>query len=605
MPIKIRKESQLKKPSFEDLPSTSQSSYQTYNPITSTPGFDFETLWQQAIKRFGFSKEKPENNGRLVKRIRDINQSRLDYYTKKQDEAMIQAYHSELATLEIMKRNLVQDESSLVKQMSPIKPEDSENNVKTLPFENDSEFYQCAEPWGIKREDSLREKEATLIVAERNARERLKDVSILTSHDCENLENFHHDLVEIDKLKWYIDEVFLQSSESPLNTSQKKTLPKTLVTPLLESHEIEWAEITENTLKEFPYSSDRLKMQGLIQFMEENPIPTEEALAQLHRKTKDPAYETLTNFFDWLKNSYNLTDRQKYKKLEHAMAQQRFDWKYSPANDLRRALQQAQLSLEEIGENKFLESSLRDLLKHRIAPAYYMQIYQTPVRKKPIQHVALPTKHAHSETGKGLHVLNVNNVKQTSEHKELSEDRKQQPWNQAKFQQITQQLQEVSSELHKVKENVSTNAPAGSMIKKSNMNFTRDFSQIRCFKCNDLGHIAKVCSSNNQTSYRGNFGPPFRGRGRGRGYNGHRQNFQQNQYQHNGNFRERSQFETDQLGKDQSAQYADAVFDMNLNENHRWDYDSKQDSYLNDDGVEEINHIQSDSSDDVDAEDPL
>jgi len=42
-------------------------------------------------------------------------------------------------------------------------------------------------------------------------------------------------------------------------------------------------------------------------------------------------------------------------------------------------LQQAQLSLEEISENKFVESSLLDLLKHRIAPAYYMQIYQTPV----------------------------------------------------------------------------------------------------------------------------------------------------------------------------------------------------------------------------------
>jgi len=39
--------------------------------------------------------------------------------------------------------------------------------------------------------------------------------------------------------------------------------------------------------------------------------------------------------------------------------------------------------------------------KHRIAPAYYMQIYQTPIRQIPIQlnelwkHAALPTKHAH------------------------------------------------------------------------------------------------------------------------------------------------------------------------------------------------------------------
>jgi len=169
-------------------------------------------------------------------------------------------------------------------------------------------------------------------------------------------------------------------------TSQKKlTIPKTLVTPLLEGHEIEWEEITEDTLKEFPHLSHRLKLQGLIQFMDEHPIAREEALAQLHRKAKDPPYEALASFFDWLKNAYDLTDRQKYKKLEYAISPQQFDWKQSPANDLRRALQQAQLSLEAISGNKFLESSLRDLLKHRIAPAYYMQIYQTPIRQIPTQ----------------------------------------------------------------------------------------------------------------------------------------------------------------------------------------------------------------------------
>ena len=190
--------------------------------------------------------------------------------------------------------------------------------------------------------------------------------------------------------------------------------------------------------------------------MEEHPIAREEALVQLHRKTKDPTHEALTNFFDWLKTSYDLTDRQKYKELEYAMSQQQFDWKHSPANDLRRALQQAQLSLEEICENKFLESSLRDLLKHRIAPAYYVQIYQTLIRQIPIQrnelwkHAALPTKHAYSETGKDHYALNANNVKQISDNNDLKEVRKQPLSDQEKFQKITQ-LQEVSSELQKVK----------------------------------------------------------------------------------------------------------------------------------------------------------
>jgi len=59
MPIKIEKDPQQEKPSFEDLPPTSQSSYQTYNPVTPTSSLDFEKLWQKVIKTFGFSKEKP------------------------------------------------------------------------------------------------------------------------------------------------------------------------------------------------------------------------------------------------------------------------------------------------------------------------------------------------------------------------------------------------------------------------------------------------------------------------------------------------------------------------------------------------------------------
>jgi len=43
---------------------------------------------------------------------------------------------------------------------------------------------------------------------------------------------------------------------------------------------------------------------------------------------------------------------------------------------------------------------------------------------------------------------------------------------------------------------------------------------------------------------------------------------------------------------------------MNLNENCRWDYDSKRDAYLNDDDVEEINNIQSDSLENIADDDP-
>jgi len=92
MPTKFEKDPLQKQLSFEDIPTTSWFSRYRNNPITSTPGFDLEKLWQKAIKRFGFSKEKPRNNEKLAKHVWEINQSRLDYYLKQNDNFMIHAY---------------------------------------------------------------------------------------------------------------------------------------------------------------------------------------------------------------------------------------------------------------------------------------------------------------------------------------------------------------------------------------------------------------------------------------------------------------------------------------------------------------------------------
>ena len=295
----------IKKLFFEDSESDAGPPWHNIpKPITSTPFQGLDQLWHEAITRFGFSKEKPENNAKLAKRIRDIIQSRLEYYTKRHKDPMIRAYQNELEVLNLIERNLLQSETKSFGEISPITKEKAESKRNVLPFEDEKEFYQCAEPWGIKRNGFLREKEATSIVSDRNTPERLNETSIHIPINYETLDKFHHDLVEIVKLKWYMEEGSLQPSEISMNPSQKKTIPKTLVTPLLEGHEIEWAEITEDTLKEFPHLSDRLKMQGLIQFMEEHPVGRKEALAQLYRKAKDQTYEALKNFFDWHKKFF-------------------------------------------------------------------------------------------------------------------------------------------------------------------------------------------------------------------------------------------------------------------------------------------------------------
>jgi len=190
MPIKMKKNPQQEESSFEDIPSTLQYHYQINNPVTATSDFDLEMLWQKAIKRFGFSRERPEYNEKLAKRLSGINQSRLEYYLEQHDEFMIQAYRRELDILKMVGDKLLQIEINLFKEKSSIFQEEKKSEVKILPSDDENEFYQCAESWGIKRNDSPQKIEAKLIVAERNTRERLSDIPLLTICEQENFEKF-------------------------------------------------------------------------------------------------------------------------------------------------------------------------------------------------------------------------------------------------------------------------------------------------------------------------------------------------------------------------------------------------------------------------------
>ena len=240
MPIKMGNNPQQADWSFGDISSTLPHKTQISKPVTPMSNFDLEMLWQETIKRFGLSKERPENNERRAKCIWDIDQFRLDYYLRQHDELMIEAYRNELDILKEIGDKLLHIETHLLKERSSVFQEEHQFKAKILPFENNTEFYQCAETWGIKRNDSSQKIEGILTTAERTTRERFSEYFLLTLHERENYEKFRQDLVEIDKLQWYMKEVSLQpsfQSEITMNTNQKKTILETLVTPLLEGHE--------------------------------------------------------------------------------------------------------------------------------------------------------------------------------------------------------------------------------------------------------------------------------------------------------------------------------------------------------------------------------
>jgi len=124
--------------SFGDISSTLPYKTQINKSMTPMSNCDLEMLWQKAIKRFGLSKERPENNEKPAKRIWDIDQFRLEYYLRQHDELMIEAYRNELDILKEIGDKLLHIETYLFKERSPIFQEEHQFKVKILPFENNN-----------------------------------------------------------------------------------------------------------------------------------------------------------------------------------------------------------------------------------------------------------------------------------------------------------------------------------------------------------------------------------------------------------------------------------------------------------------------------------
>jgi len=82
----------------------------------------------------------------------------------------------------------------------------------------------------------------------------------------------------------------------------------------------------------------------------------------LRIKARDPEYDPLTGFFNWIKDTYGLTKPERIEKLTPAISNEIFDWKTNPVIDLRRTLKQAQFTIDEIQENELFTENLRKAL---------------------------------------------------------------------------------------------------------------------------------------------------------------------------------------------------------------------------------------------------
>jgi len=143
---------------------------------------------------------------------------------------------------------------------------------------------------------------------------------------------------------------------------------------LQPGNEIEWLNITQDFLKKFPNVHPKQKLQLIIILMKFHVEAKKMALIKLHRAIEEEDCDPLIQFFQWITINYKLSERQKMILLQKAIENKKLDWKSNPAAKIEAAIQESQLSVDEVTEDQFLSNLIKDILRNKMPKAYYVKI---------------------------------------------------------------------------------------------------------------------------------------------------------------------------------------------------------------------------------------
>ena len=274
--------------------------------------------------------------------------------------------------------------------------------------------------------------------------------------------------------------------------NQIQFIPKMLLHSLELGDEIQWAYLTQSTLKEFPYIDSKLKLKALTQHLMKHPAAKQAAAAQLLQAIQDPLHDPLNGFFTWLFQSYSLSRQEQNTKLRKAIEKQKFDWSTNPAIDLQNAIAQVHMSLNEINKNEIFRETLQDALKYKLHP-YYHLVADTPIPNLPEKlrfiwkKILVPTTFTKNLNSTNETII-VNTATQPTSTKEANEPSQNNTPSQTTQNNMHESLMH---EIKTIREQIG-------IIHQLQSTFNRQPPKKKpetraCFRCGRMGHIDTFC----------------------------------------------------------------------------------------------------------------
>jgi len=173
--------------------------------------------------------------------------------------------------------------------------------------------------------------------------------------------------------------------DAPVMTTQvKKRLSirdmKRVITQLVPGQEITWATITEQVLTRLVPGEEALALHALIPQLKAHKEAKAEAISLLTQAIGKPDQEreTLTNFFNWIRNTYKLSPRKKRGMFVRKIREMEWDWNSNPVDKITGILAETQLTWEDVIEQPALREELEAAMASKLNMTLKLEITQRP-----------------------------------------------------------------------------------------------------------------------------------------------------------------------------------------------------------------------------------
>ena len=276
---------------------------------------------------------------------------------------------------------------------------------------------------------------------------------------------------------------------------------KKLVTPLIKSHELEWATITESLVRNVDYSDAGMMLQALTQQLNNHPEALRHVTFLLYQASTNNLIENpLKQFFIWLRTKYRLTPRQKRSEFTRLLKGMCWNWYHNPADQIGEIIARTHLTWDQVAQDAALCEELKAAVGSKTEPSMFLRLSGTPIKQWYEQIMQIWNELKDSRNPTDAEPVEIYLQESTEEIEGLSAITKTQGIPQVKdttpnFSGFDKDLKDVVSALQvtaKTLQESQTNEKPKVPDNQQNV------ERRRCFGCKQVGHIRANCPSKPQ-----------------------------------------------------------------------------------------------------------